>query len=87
MRRFSHDAAHIILFSCLLAKAYCQDNTIHKASDGDCVQTPVKVNTTVNPVHGSEVAFDIFCTDISYVTCGVGGTQVCATDGKTYANM
>ncbi|KAL4224261.1 hypothetical protein ACF0H5_017714 [Mactra antiquata] len=68
--------------SCFLAKAYCADNTIHKAHDGPCA-----VTTTPSPVHGSEVALDIFCLDLIYISCPTGGVQICGNDGKFYENV
>ena len=75
------------IYSCFLAKAYCKDDTIHKAHEGEC-----PVITTVAPtedpiIHGSEVAFDIFCLDVSYIECGTDGPILCADDGKVYANL
>lgn len=66
-------------FSCFLAKAYCSDNTIHKDHDGACAAT--------SPVHGSEVALDIFCLDLLYINCPAGGTKICGSDGTFYDNM
>lgn len=72
-----------IFGSCFLAKAYCADSTIHKANDGVCSPPP----TTPSPVHGGEVALDIFCLDLIYINCATGGTRICGSDGTYYANL
>ncbi|XP_053375643.1 uncharacterized protein LOC128547324 isoform X2 [Mercenaria mercenaria] len=69
--------------NCFLARAYCSDNTIHKAHEGPCA-TPT---TTPSPVHGSQVALDIFCLDLIYIKCPAGGSQICGSDGTFYDNI
>ena len=73
-------------YRCLLGKAYCQDSTIGKASDGAC-KAGTSTGTTPDPVHGSEVVLDILCLDISYFTCQATGPAVCGSDGVRYTNM
>ncbi|XP_060556740.1 uncharacterized protein LOC132717319 isoform X1 [Ruditapes philippinarum] len=68
--------------TCFLAKAYCADNTIHKAHDGACA-----TSTTPSPVHGSQIALDIFCLDLIYITCPSGGSKICGSDGTFYENI
>ncbi|XP_060556741.1 ovomucoid-like isoform X2 [Ruditapes philippinarum] len=68
--------------NCFLAKAYCADNTIHKAHDGACA-----TSTTPSPVHGSQIALDIFCLDLIYITCPSGGSKICGSDGTFYENI
>ncbi|XP_052800616.1 agrin-like [Mya arenaria] len=75
--------------NCALAKAYCQDNTIHKAHDGPCTgaTTTTAQPTTLKPIDGGQVALDIFCLDLIYINCPAGGVQVCGSDGTFYVNI
>lgn len=78
-----------LCFRCFLAKAYCVDNTIHKAHDGACAVTTTTAapTTSLGPVDGSLVALDIFCLDLIYINCPVTGPAVCGSDGVLYTNM
>ncbi|XP_060555166.1 agrin-like [Ruditapes philippinarum] len=88
--RFSDDltcATNLVTYKnkCEFSKAHCRDSTIDIKHYGNCTSAD---GTTPAPINGagSDHVLDFFCTHLSHTNCPVGGTKICASDGRIYDN-
>ncbi|XP_045215584.1 ovomucoid-like [Mercenaria mercenaria] len=77
--------------TCFLAKAYCADNSIHKAHDGACAKATTAAMTSPRTTAPTMTAatsdpLSVICGVMDHVHCATDIEPVCGSDDRTYVN-